>query len=214
MADDTVTALRAPRELDVHDLAAAAWRAAPTVALTQQWSGEPAPAHRHAHARVLWTPDALHVHFDCVQDEPLIQRAQPDRTRKVMGLWDHDVCEVFVAPDPQRPEHYYEFEVAPTAEWLDVEISWRPEGRVSNWQYASGMHAAARIEPGRVELALAVPWSALGGAPQAGDVWRVNLFRCVGPLGPDRGYLAWRPTHTPEPAFHVPAAFGHMRFCG
>ena len=28
---------------------------------------------------------------------------------------------------------------------------------------------------------------------------------------PDR-YLAWRPTHTPEPAFHVPEAFGELCF--
>jgi len=44
-----------------------------------------------------------------------------------------------------------------------------------------------------------------------GAVWRVNFFRVEGPNEP-RGYYAWRPTHTPQPNFHVPAAFGSMRF--
>jgi hypothetical protein len=39
----------------------------------------------------------------------------------------------------------------------------------------------------------------------------VNLCRCVGE-DPDRGYLAWRPTHTAEPNFHVPTAFGTIVF--
>ena len=43
------------------------------------------------------------------------------------------------------------------------------------------------------------------------EQWRANLFRCVG-SGDTRGYLAWQPTRTPEPAFHLPAAFGWLKF--
>jgi alpha-galactosidase len=39
----------------------------------------------------------------------------------------------------------------------------------------------------------------------------VNFFRVEGKEEP-RGYYAWRPTHTPQPNFHVPSAFGSMRF--
>ncbi len=39
-----------------------------------------------------------------------------------------------------------------------------------------------------------------------------NLFRCIG-VGNER-YLAWQPTGTPEPLFHVPEAFGWIQFVG
>jgi hypothetical protein len=75
------------------------------------------------------------------------------------------------------------------------------------------MTAAARIEEGRVMIAMRVPWEAFPRAPQAGERWRANLFRCVG-KGDQRGYLAWQPTHTERPNFHVPKAFGTLRFEG
>jgi hypothetical protein len=56
-----------------------------------------------------------------------------------------------------------------------------------------------------------IPWDHWIHKPQPGERWRANLFRCVG-KDPSRGYLAWRPTHAPEPAFHVPAAFGWLQF--
>ena len=43
-----------------------------------------------------------------------------------MGLWDRDVCEIFIAPDEHVIERYFEFEAAPTGEWLDVAIHWSP----------------------------------------------------------------------------------------
>jgi alpha-galactosidase len=45
--------------------------------------------------------------------------------------------------------------------------------------------------------------------PQAGDAWKVNLFRVSG-AEPEREYLAWQPTFTPQPDFHVPSAFGNL----
>jgi alpha-galactosidase len=39
----------------------------------------------------------------------------------------------------------------------------------------------------------------------------VNFYRVEGPQEP-RAYLAWRPTKTPQPNFHVPSAFGKLRF--
>ncbi len=58
-------------------------------------------------------------------------------------------------------------------------------------------------------IGMRIPWSEAIPKPAAGDVWRVNLFRCVGPEAPER-YLAWRPTGTPEPNFHVPEVFGSV----
>jgi alpha-galactosidase len=58
---------------------------------------------------------------------------------------------------------------------------------------------------------LAIPLKALTDNFDPNAVWRVNFFRVEGPE-PRRFYSAWRATHTPEPNFHVPAAFGKLRF--
>lgn len=205
-----VEAYASERELRADDLDHEAWEAARPVVIARLWSGEDAPPARRAEARLLWTPDALLVRFVCRQEEPLIVAPAPELDEKTIGLWDRDVCEMFVAPDPEAPRRYFEFEVAPTGEWLDLALEKTPDGRVTDWDFRSGMTAAARVGEGRVTLAMRVPFASLGRAPARGDVWRANLFRCVG-AGWSR-YLAWLPTHTPEPNFHVPEKFGRLRF--
>jgi alpha-galactosidase len=60
-------------------------------------------------------------------------------------------------------------------------------------------------------MAIKIPWEALGRKPKPGDIWLGNIFRCVG-SDPDRGYLAWQPTLTEKPNFHVPEKFGMFSF--
>ena len=187
------------------------WERASPVHVTRYWSGEEAPAGRRAKVRILWSETALCVRFDCRQDEPLVMSAAPQREEKTVGLWERDVCEIFVAVDAREPERYFEFEAAPTGEWLDLAIWQKPAARETDWHYRSGMSAAARILEGSVTVAMRVPWEGFSRAPQAGERWRANLFRCVG-AGPERGYLAWQPTRTAHPNFHVPEVFGWLRF--
>jgi hypothetical protein len=73
------------------------------------------------------------------------------------------------------------------------------------------MEPAARIEKDKVTMAFKIPWKAFGRKPSAGDVWLGNLYRAVG-TGDTRGYLAWSPTMTKEPQFHVPEKFGEFVF--
>ena len=128
-----------------------------------------------------------------------------------MQLWDRDVCEIFVAPDPSQPERYFEFEAAPTGEWIDLALHWKPDSRETDWDFHSGMSAGAQIGKDQVIIAMRSPWDDWIHKPQRGERWRANLFRCVG-SGKDRGYLAWQPTLAPEPAFHIPQAFGGLVF--
>lgn len=209
---DAVEAFRTEADVGVSDFDHDAWSLARAVHIVRYWSGEAAPPERHAEARLLWNDEALTVRFVCRQAEPLIVSETPRLERKTIGLWDRDVCEIFIAPGPCDPERYYEFEAAPTGEWLDLRLRLTPQGRETDWDFDSGMTAAERISEERIEVALRVPWSAFGvPAPRAGDIWRANIFRCVG-AGESRGYLAWRPTHAPEPFFHVPEKFGRLRF--
>ncbi len=73
------------------------------------------------------------------------------------------------------------------------------------------MSTAANVENDRVTIAMRIPWNHWIHEPQKGEHWRVNLFRCVG-KDPNRGYLAWQPTRTPQPNFHLPQVFGFLVF--
>ena len=198
-------------KLEAADLNHKQWDKAQPVNLTRYWSGKEAPAGRHAEARILWSDQALHVRYVGNQTEPLIVDSRPQTETKTLGLWDRDVCEIFLAPDPHVPERYLEFEAAPSGEWIDLAIHTTPDKRETDWDFHSGMSAAARVEKDRVIIAMLIPWNGWIHKPQKGERWRTNLFRCVG-NGDTRGYLAWQPTQTPEPAFHVPAAFGWLHF--
>lgn len=186
------------------------WTQAQPIQITRQWSGEEAPASRNAEARIIRTEESLVVRFICRQDEPLTVNSNPQFDKKTFRLWDKDVCEIFVAPNLSAPERYFEFEAAPTGEWVDLAINLTPAGRETDFEFHSGMTAAATVGNGQTIIVMRIPWSLSIPKPQRGDVWRVNLFRCVG-VGNER-YLAWRPTYTAEPNFHVPEVFGWLDF--
>lgn len=187
------------------------WRECQPVTITHYWSGEPATPSRHAEARLCWSNEALHVRFECKQREPLVVADNPRTDRKTLGLWDRDVCEIFLAPDTAKPSRYFEFEAAPTGEWVDLGITVTNAGRETDWDFESGFSCAANLEGERLLVGMRIPWSAALPKPEHGTLWRVNLFRCIGPEAPER-YLAWSPTRTPEPNFHVPEVFGSLKF--
>ena len=211
--ENIVEAVRVAEGVGVEEFEHEAWKRARPCRIERYWSGEAAPPGRHAEARIVWSEKALVVRFVCRQTEPLVVASAPNLEEKAIGLWDRDVCEIFVAPDARTPERYFEFEAAPTGEWLDLAIHWRPQGRETDWRYRSGMSVAARVAEGTVTVAMCVPFKSLGRAPRAGERWRANLFRCVG-ADPVYRYLAWQPTHTEQPNFHVPERFGWLVFKG
>ena len=210
----TLPSLRIQRiesDFDISDLDNPAWQTASGTKVGTYWSGEAAPESRHFEAKLLWSAGSLYVRFEAVQREPLIVSDRPDTTLKTIGLWDRDVCEIFIAPDPNDRERYFEFEVAPTGEWVDLALHTLPDGRETDQSYSSGMRTTARIAEDKIAMAMQIGWEAFGKTPEAGDIWSGNLFRCVG-QGDTRGYLAWQPTCTPAPSFHVPEKFGEFVF--
>jgi hypothetical protein len=198
------------KDFDVRKLDVSEWRSADIVSVKRYWSGEPAPAGRTFTAQLLWSVTALYVRFEANQTEPLVVSEAPDLTKKALELWDRDVCEIFIAPDKNDCSKYFEFEIAPTGEWTDLAVETQTT-RKTNWDYKSNMTSAARIERDKIIMAIKIPFKSLVKIPKAGDVWLGNLFRCVG-KDATRGYLAWQPTKTKKPAFHVPDAFGEFHF--
>lgn len=199
------------KDFDVKKLTAGEWCKATETSVENYWSGAAAPRGRAFTARLLWSDTSLYVRFEANQTEPLIISATLDLTKKTLKLWDRDVCEIFIAPNRGERNKYFEFEIAPTGEWIDLGIEVKPNERMTDWEYRSNMTSAAHIDKDKVVMAIKIPFAALGKTPKPGDVWLGNLFRCVG-KDPTRGYLAWQPTKTKEPAFHVPEAFGEFYF--
>jgi alpha-galactosidase len=189
----------------------AVWALAQPISITHYWSGEFADPSRHAEARVLWTPNALVARFEANQFEPQVISNAPEINRKTLGLWDRDVCEIFIAPNPEDPYRYFEFEGAPTGEFVDLAVRLEGEFRDTDWDFKSGMTTVSRNEENKVITCIRVPWSAVIGRPVHGDEWLGNLCRCVG-TEENRGYLAWQPTLTEKANFHVPEKFGRFRF--
>lgn len=210
-SSEVVHAPYAGRVVGVGEFESDVWEQCQPVTIGHLWSGAPAPVERQAEARICWSDAALHVRFIGNQHEPLVVSAEPKTDRKTLGLWDRDVCEIYIAPTPHEPSRYFEFEAAPTGEWIDLGIVLAPEGRLTDWDYRSGMSVSATVEETRIKVSMSIPWSASIPKPNPEDLWLINLFRCVGPEAPDR-YLAWRPTRTPEPNFHVSEAFGSLVF--
>ena len=208
--EKTIEALYSEIGLSVSEFDHQDWNQAQPIRIAKNWSGEEAPASRHAEGRIIWTDEALVVRFVCNQFEPLIVSAKPQLAQKTIGLWDRDVCEIFVAPDTSKPNYYFEFEAAPTGEWVDLAIKLGPNERQADEEFQSGMTTMAQLSESQLTIIIHIPWGQAIRKPARGNEWRVNLFRCVG-TGTER-YLAWLPTFTPEPNFHVPEAFGWLLF--
>ena len=123
------------------------------------------------------------------------------------------MVEVFLNPQPERVNHYYEFEVAPNNQWVDLEID-KTKEPFNDVHWNSGFAHATRIDAKNhvwtAELRIAIS-SMNVGAIHPGIQWRANFFRAAGKGGDDhRTFLAW--STIPEgKTFHVPARFGILK---
>jgi hypothetical protein len=186
------------------------WERSGVTVIDKQLNAQETPEGRRTEVRLFGTATALHVRFDARQTEPLVLNEAPQTSVKTMELWERDVCELFLASDTRNRRRYFEFEIAPTGEWLDLIVDWTKD-EPRNWEYASGMEAFSKIDPDKVTMVMKIAWTAFGRKPEPGDVWLGNMFRQVG-SGDTRGYLAWSPTRTSTPQFHVPEKFGEFIF--
>ncbi len=198
-------------DFTIFDLTNKSWEKADAKVVNKYWSGKMAPAGRQFKARLLWSDTALYIKFEANRAEPLVISDKPDLSKKTLGLWNRDVCEIFIAPDKNEARKYFEFEVAPTGEWVDVALDVTSGERKSDWDYKSGMESAVKVTNDKIVMTMKIEWKAFGKAPKAGETWLGNILRCVG-KDPDRGYLAWSPTMTRDPNFHVPEKFGKFIF--
>jgi hypothetical protein len=164
--------------------------------------------------RAVWTNDDLFLLFICPY-RALNVFLPADNSKPRRGLWDRDVVEMFFGDDWQNIRHYREFEIAPTADWIDLAIDLDHRGAGRGWK--SGWQTIARIDESKKTwyAACRIPLKSVSEKEiKPGTKWRANLYRIDGE-GPDsqRRFMCWQPTcvlnRDPN---HVPENFGTLVF--
>jgi hypothetical protein len=204
----TVVAMQLSSRLDSDGFVPAqAWNLAQPIRFASDWRGENTDLARETEARLLWTNETLHLRFRC-NYRALTVFAESDANGRRDQLWDRDVAEVFLQTDASQLRRYWEFELSPNGMWIDLEIS--PEGKRDA---GSAMKSRVVVDESQKlwTAELALPMSRIVNVFDPSAEWRVNFFRVEGAAEP-RFYSSWRPTHTPQPNFHVAEAFGSLRF--
>lgn len=163
-----------------------------------------------------WTPQFLYLAFWCHYQKITVYQGE-DPAIERWRLWERDVAEAFIQPDPSMASHYYEFEVAPNNQWIDLEIDLKktPSGDPhwnSGFTHATRIDSAARLWT--AELRIPVRSMRVDRINPGAD-WRINFYRCEG-IGDNktRRMFSWGrlPIHSPGSTFHQPGSFGTLRF--
>ncbi|MFQ5739546.1 MAG: carbohydrate-binding family 9-like protein [Acidobacteriota bacterium] len=196
------------------------WSKCEHVSIDQDWQGRAILSKRGhnwknlTRAASVWNENAIFFYFECWYDQDNIG-VSGATDNEIDELWDRDVLELFVKPASR--DDYYQIEISHLSQWLavhileprvDIDFHWKP-----NLLLKVKVHDDEHIWRAFVKL----PFEPLGEAtqavrpPEVGEAWRLNIYRATG-QEPEREYLAWRPTFTSQPDFHVPASFGNLIF--
>ena len=130
-------------------------------------------------------------------------------------LYQEDVVEIFLAPE--RISRYFEIEVNPLGTTFDAIID-SPDGNRATMKADIGwtcrdLFQGIRRAEDVVETVIRIPFASLDRlTPTDGESWRANFFRIDRSLSRGDEFSAWQPTMKQPPDFHVPAAFGELRF--
>lgn len=165
-------------------------------------------------AALFYDEDYLSILFSAADDAVCATWLEHDAP-----LYEEDVVEIFLAPAALT--EYFEIEVNPLGTLFDARIA-SPDGnrqtmRVDRGWTCEGLVAAVRVVKESsgvmtVDTIVRIPFFALErSTPGEGEMWRANLFRIDrNPRGDE--FSAWQPTRRSPADFHVPAAFGTLRF--
>jgi Carbohydrate-binding family 9 len=193
-----------------------AWSTAETVRFDQAAFSRKVYPESETMVASCWTPGYLYLAFSSKYQNLNTYQGE-DVAVERWQLWEKDVVEAFINPQPEQSSHYYEFEVAPNNQWIDLEIDLNRNPFIdSRWN--SDFTHATRID------AMQNIWTAEMRIPVRSmkverilpnTEWRINFYRADG-LGNDqeRRMLSWSPLplNLPQNSFHQPASFGILRF--
>lgn len=135
-------------------------------------------------------------------------------------LYEEDVFEIFIAPE--RLAEYFEIEINPLATTFDARIE-SPDGERAtmradvSWSceglFAAVRHLRESNGASSTDAVLRIPFASLSRfTPSPDDTWRANFFRIDRHQEAGDEFSAWQPTLRRPADFHVPSAFGRLRF--
>jgi len=190
----------------------ATWKGATPVTFTTDWSGAEVAGVRTS-VRFGWTKNALYMLWELEGaalgnvDETKPHPLEEERAK----LYDEDCVEMMLAPNPEERTKYYEVEVGPLGHFLDIAVE-RGAKKRHDVAWSSRPKIATKVDREKkkvtIEVEMKAPELVAGLTP--GNTLPMALYRIEG-KSPARKYIAWSPTRTPKPDFHVPDAFGSLR---
>ncbi len=181
------------------------WRSAPESRFATDWSGKATPFPTTV--RSLWSEHALYMLFT-VENTALSSDLTRPITVEREGLYKEDCVELFFTPSPAEPKKYFEIELGPHGHFFDLAIDRKAGTSDVDWSSGAALRTAvdAAAHTAVIEVALTSP--DIVRALKRGAKLPIGMFRMEGRGA--RQYLAWSPTRTPRPNFHVPEAFGTL----
>ena len=195
------------------NLSKAVWKHADWVRFDHDMSGQKRFPEAETEIATVWTPANMYLAYRCKYSVLNLYEGEDPAVEK-WQLWDRDVVEAFINPNPERINHYYEFEVSPNNLFIDLEID-KDKTPFNDAHWDSHFEHATHIDPAQHiwTCEMRIPVDTMGVQKiSVGDKWRLNLFRADG-LGDDtqRRFLAWSTIPTGV-TFHVPTRFGVVEF--
>ncbi|NUP05940.1 MAG: DUF362 domain-containing protein [Polyangiaceae bacterium] len=182
-----------------------AWSRATPIEFSTDWKGRATSVSTRV--RFLWSSDALYAAFESESAGFFTDATQPtDRDRA--RLYEEDCIELFLAPDTKARHKYFEVEVGPFGHFLDLSIDRQAKREDVGWSGALGVGTRrdAAAKKGVIEIAIKAP--EIRSALKSGAELGLGVFRMEGRQ--DRKFLAWSPTFTDRPNFHVTERFGTL----
>jgi hypothetical protein len=190
------------------------WKKAKRQRMDTDWQSGRRMAESETYVATLWTDRFVYFGYWCKYTMLNIYEGE-DADKERWELWNRDVVEVFLNPNPERMKHYYEFEVSPNNQWIDLEIdlSKAPFNEASwdsHFEHATRIDAKNHLWTCEMRIPLK---SIRVEVIHPGQEWRLNFYRADGP-GDDsrRRFLGWSPNPSKKPTFHQPESFGLVRF--
>jgi hypothetical protein len=184
-----------------------AWRAATPVRFDTDWSGAKTGIATSVRAR--WSDRALYVSWELEGAGLHVDRTRDTKVEREK-LYQEDCVELFLTPDPATPRRYFEIEIGPYGHWFDLLVDRTGAKAKSDVAWSSGAVIATTQDAAkqRAIVEAAFVGKDVVAALKAGAKLPFALYRMEG--AKPRQYLAWSPTRTPKPDFHVPDAFGWL----
>ncbi|MDB5221091.1 MAG: hypothetical protein JWO86_9018 [Myxococcaceae bacterium] len=191
--------------LAIDGVAEAKWNDAAPVSFDTDWSG--AKTKTSTRVRAAWSKSALYVLWELEGAGIDVDATRPLKTEREK-LYEEDCVELFFTPDPAQRTRYFEVEVGPLGHFFDLGVDRKTNKSDIAW--SSQPEIATKVDRDRhratIEVALRAP--EIVHALESGKRLPFALYRMEGKS--PRLYLAWSPTKTAKPNFHVPDAFGAL----